>query len=112
MKKKKLFTLFSTVFFALPIIPVIAFLTLIWLASIPPDAGAIVTITGLAAALSIFSFPFVAILSSLSVIGFQIVAIVRKEILWLNILLIVLSLAVCFLELCFFQQIWLRMMSV
>ena len=112
MKTKKIFTFTSLPFFAVPIIPVIGFIALIFLAGIPDDAGAFVTITGLVAVLFLLSTPFVAILSSLSVIIFQIVAIVRKEILWLNILLIVLSLAVCFLEVWFFQENWLRMMSV
>ena len=112
MKKKKIFTFTSLPFFAVPVIPIIDFIALMFLCDIPDDTGALITITGLVAVLSLLSFPVVSFLSSLSIIGFQIVAIVRKEILWLNILFIVLSVAVCVLEICFFQQTWLRMMSV
>lgn len=113
MKKKKIFTFTSLPFFALPIIPAFWFLIFLGLASIPPDGGAFVTMCGIAAfVLCIFSFPVTVIVGTLGVIGFQIVAIVRKEILWLNILFIVLSLALCFLGLWFFQELWLGMMSV
>ena len=113
MKKKRFYTLTSIIFFALPIIPAFWFLIFLGLASIPPDGGAFVSICGIAAfVLCVFSFPVTVIVGTLGVIGFQIVAMVRKEILWLNILFIVLSLALCFLGLWFFQELWLGMMSV
>ncbi len=116
MRKKKIFTLTSTALYALPVIPLVAFSFFGTIASItefPSNrSGVIYIASSTISIILIILIPFFIILCNIITISCQIVAIVRKEILWLNILLIVVSLVVIALSVLFIHKFWQGAMSV
>ena len=113
--KAKRFTLISSAFYLFPILPFVLlaiFGLIATLTEIPSNnSGFIYTASALISIALIISIPLIIIICNIGSISMQIVAIVRKEILWLNILLIILSSAFIILSLLFMREFWIGAMS-
>ncbi len=116
MKKKKLFTFISSAFYLFSILPYVLleiFGLIASLTEFPSNrSGLLYTVSVFISIILIILIPLIIIICNIGSISMQIVAIVRKEILWLNILLIVLSVAFIILSFLFAREFWIGAMSV
>ena len=115
MKKRKQFTLISSAFYLFPILPFVLLAIFELIATLTEmmsnRSGFLYTVSAFISIFLIILIPLIIIICNAASISMQIVAIARKEILWLNILLIVLSSAFIILSLLFAREFWIGAMS-
>ncbi len=115
--KKKPFTLSAVGIFSLPILSMASFIA--WLAFGGwafqfeiVEKTLINPILALVCVILLILVPIVTILSTACIVGTQTVALIRKELPWLNALFIAVSVILCIAYFCLYYKVWQGMMSV